>query len=151
MQERTHTNEGRILLAVALVLGLLAGCESPTDPKEEPGDGNGPNGLVIRPADPPYASTVTFPSGLKLDNLVQDPALTLTFPDPAANPWGAARTIHYARVGYFIVLAAVDGDRNVSQNFKLREYTDPPRSHGDTKAYIDAAALRIVATSTATP
>lgn len=141
METCTHLREGRIQLAIALVLALLAGCEPPTSPKEEPTDGHNPNGLLIGPADPPYASTVTFPSGLKLDNLVQDPVLTQAFPDPAANPWGAVRTAHYERVGYFIVLAAADGDRNVSENFKLREYTDPARTHGDTKAYIDAQVV----------
>jgi hypothetical protein len=98
----------------------------------------GSNAVSIGPADPPYASWVVYPSGLKLDNLVQDPALTQTFPDPDSNPWGMPKAVHYQRVGYFIDIDAVDCERRVSENFRLREYTDPPRDHGDPEAYVDA-------------
>lgn len=138
-------------LMLALLTGLVLSCEFPTDGDEPSngdgnGDANGPadgdtTGVVIGPADPPYTSTVIYPSGLKLDNLAQDAAITQAFPDPNSNPWGSPKAVHYQRVGYFIEVSKVDGEQRVSDNFKLKEYTDPPKNHGDLKAYIDAQVV----------
>ena len=139
------------ILLLALLVGLVVYCELPTD-GDEPSDENGngdsngtangdTSGTGIGPADPPYTSTVTYPSGLKLDNLVQDAAVTQTFPDPNGNPWGSPKAVHYQRVGYFIEVNKVDGEQKISDNFKLKEYTDPPKNHGDSKAYVDAQVV----------
>jgi len=155
MKTYTHTMRIVITLLLALSVSPLLSCKLPWDMDsdeevtengekngEQNGDPNGTDGdstgTSIGPADPPYTSTVTYPSGLMLDHLVQDAVLTQTFPEPSANPWGSPKAVHFERVGYFIEVDNVDGEQRVSENFKLKEYTNPPKNHGDPKAYIDA-------------
>ena len=99
--------------------------------------------LVIGPADPPYGPEVTFPSGLHLGGLVEDPELTGTYPDPGSGrfPFGGSRRRHYEPVGYFIdipALSSTDRQKLVSENFKLSEYVRLPERNQDPHAYIDA-------------
>ena len=95
----------------------------------------------VDPADPPYTSRVTYPSGLHLDGLVRDAELSGTYPDPSANSFGSGRTRHYERVGYFIDIASLSSavrQERVTPNFKLNEYVVIPERNGDRRAYIDA-------------
>lgn len=95
----------------------------------------------IGPADPPYVSQVTYPSGLHLDGLVRDANLSATYPSPSSNPFGSGRIRHYERVGYFIDIASLSSaarQERVAENFKLNEYVSIPERNRDGRAYIDA-------------
>ena len=89
------------------------------------------------PADPPYGASVTFPSGCRL-SLVKDFGLTGTYPAPGQNPFGPAKQVHYARVGYFIDLSSVSLSERVSDNFLVAEYVNPTARRGGKRAYVDA-------------
>ena len=141
------------LSIIGLLLGLLmvfGGCEEKgmDAPEEESpgeespaGENGGGTGTGIGPADPPYTSTVTYPSGLRLDGLVQDGAMSDTYPDPGSNPYGGGKARHYNKVGYFIDiqnLSSAARREKVSNNFTLDEYVSLPERNQDHRAYIDA-------------
>lgn len=97
----------------------------------------------IGPADPPYTTAVTFPSGLQLDGLQRVAALTATYPDPAGGQLSFAteRQRHYVAVEHFIdiqSLAAAEREERVATNFKLNEYVWIPERNQDRYIYIDA-------------
>ena len=95
----------------------------------------------IGPTDPPYASQVTYPSGLHLGALVQDADLSGTYPNPSSNPFGSGRARHYERVGHFIDIGSLSSavrQERVTANFKLNEYILIPERNRDHRAYIDA-------------
>ena len=71
------------------------GGEAPGGPGEVPGE-TPVSSPGIGPADPPYATAVTFPSGLQLDGLQSVSAMTATYPDPAGGqlPFASERQRH---------------------------------------------------------
>ena len=131
-------------LAGLLVAALLAGSCDKLKKSTSSDDPHGPGPVtpgVVQPADPPYVSAVTYPSGLRLTGLVADVALTGTYPDPEANTFGSGRSRHYARPGFFIDipgLSAALRQEKVAANFKLNEYVRIPERNGDSRAYVDA-------------
>lgn len=121
--------------------------ESPAETGES-GDATEPTGETpasspsVGPADPPYATEVIFPSGLRLDGLQTIAELTATYPDPTGGllPFASSRQRHYAPVGYFIDIAglsATQRDERVAENFKLNEYVWIPERNQDQYIYID--------------
>jgi len=106
------------------------------DPGEDGTSGGGP-------ADPPYGSEVIFPSGMRLDGLVQDAALTGTYPNPSSGSFrfGSDKRRHYAAVGYFIDIPGLSRDERrakVSENFQLEEYVGLAEGNGESRIYVDA-------------
>ena len=107
----------------------------------EPPNGETPDPSAIGSTDPPYATQVTFPSGLRLDGLVRDAGLTSAYPAPDSNPFGSGRDTHYARVENFIEIAQLSNAQRqgqVAKNFKLEEYVRIPERNNDGRIYIDA-------------
>jgi len=88
------------------------------------------------PADPPYGESVTFPSGLRLQ-LVRDPGLSASYPNPEANPFGLSRQHHYRKVGNFVDVSRAPLSQRVSENFLLSEYVAPTLQRGGRRAYVD--------------
>ena len=132
-----------LLVGLALLTGGCGKHGKGVEPAGTAGEEGGSGEVVIGPADPPYGPEVTFPSGLHLSGLVQDPGLTRTYPDPASGrfPFGRERRKHYAPVGYFIDVPALPADlrrMRVSENFKLEEYVRIPERNRDLRIYIDA-------------
>ena len=134
---------GSLVMTLILLLFSALNCErakevvSSEEETEDPQKEEETGSFKPGPADPPYSAKVTYPSRLAL-SLGQDGKLTGTYPDPGKNPFGADKVRHYQKVGYFISTASVPTGENVSKNFKLSEYLNPPKNHGDPKAYIDA-------------
>jgi len=134
--------------AVAAVLAgtvALAACDLidwSTDPKS-PDSGGNTDSADIGPADPPYTASVTYPSGLRLDGLVRDGALSATYPSPSASafPFDGGKARHYQAVGYFIdipSLSSAQRQEQVAENFILNEYVKIPEANGDPHIYVDA-------------
>ena len=118
------------------------GGEAPGGPGEVPGE-TPVSGPGIGPADPPYATAVTFPSGLQLDGLQSVSAMTATYPDPTGGqlPFASERQRHYVPVEYFIdiqALSAAQREEQVATNFKLNEYVWIPERNQDRYIYIDS-------------
>ncbi len=88
------------------------------------------------PSDPPYSSTVAYPSGLRL-SLVTRQSLTGSYPAPAQNPFGGSRQQHYQRVSYFIDLANAPQAAKVATDFQLSEYVRSVVQRGEGYAYVD--------------
>lgn len=118
-----------------LVDSSSGGTTSDTGGSEDPTD--------VGPADPPYTSAVTYPSGLRLDGLVRDGPLSATYPSPSAGsfPFDGGRASHYQAVGYFIdipSLSSAQRQEQVAANFVLNEYVKIPEANGDQHIYVDA-------------
>ena len=97
---------------------------------------------VIRPADPPYEDRVILPSGLRLEGLVTNADLSLTYPDAgsARFPFSSQRLVHYHHVEFFIAVGGLPDTQlreRVSENFRLSEYVGIPERNGDLYIYID--------------
>ncbi len=119
-----------------LIFATLPGCGKDKPLSVEitiPGNNSSEPG----PQDPPYTNSIVFPSGLRL-NLVQDPALSATYPAATDNPFGNTAQKHYHAVQYFIPLPQAPLSNQVSTNFRLSEYAAHVQQRGDTRAYIDA-------------
>lgn len=116
--------------------------EQPGDVAEQP-DGSGTGAPdASGPSDPPYTSQVTYPSGLRLDGLVEDAEITGGYPDPGSGrfAFGSNQQKHYAAVGYFIDVPSLSSavrQEKVSENFKLNEYVLIPERNQDARIYID--------------
>ncbi len=118
---------------LALAIGFLIGCGRGATVTVEFGNGS-PNSDS---ADPPYLPGVSFPSGLGL-SLVQDQALTNSYPLPGSNPFGSIRERHYSRVQYFIDLDRAPLSEQVAPHVQLSEFVNPTLQRGGKKAYVDA-------------
>ena len=88
------------------------------------------------PADPPYSSSVAYPSGLRLDLVTRQP-LTASYPSPGQNPFGGGRQKHYERVAYFIDLSGAPQTAKVAADFQLIEYVRTVVQRGERHAYVD--------------
>ena len=94
------------------------------------------NPVTPAPSDPPYNSSVVYPSGLRL-NLVTAQSLTSSYPAPGQNPFGSSRARHYERVGHFMDLSHTPQTAQVATDFRLSEYVAPVVQRGDRYAYVD--------------
>ncbi len=121
------------LIVVGTSLILAAGCGGDLSVSV---DVNVDDPVVPGPNDPPYTSSATFPSGLKI-SLIRDGALTGGYPAPSQNPFGAVRQRHYARVGYFIDLPRAPLSQQLARNFRLSEFVSSVRQRGESRAYVD--------------
>ena len=92
------------------------------------------------PNDPPYASEVLYPSGLRL-GLIREASLTSTYPVPVQNPFGSSRARHYERVGNFLPLEVAPLSERVSDDFLLSEYVGPTVQRGGQRAFVDPQAV----------
>lgn len=135
----------RALLPPLLAAVAMVACDL-DDPTSSKGD-EPTNGQVVPgdtgPADPPYTSSVVYPSGLRLAGLVPDGALSGTYPNPGSGafPFGGDRTRHYRAVGYFIDIASLSAAQRrekVATNFSLEEYVRLPEANGDRRVYFDS-------------
>jgi hypothetical protein len=96
--------------------------------------------VLRQPTDPPYGPTLVLPSGLRLENLVRNPTLTNSYPDPEALPFSSSRRVHYQRPAYFIDIPTLSSSTRAAQaslNFSLEEYVRLPDRNGDRACYID--------------
>jgi hypothetical protein len=136
----------RTLVVFLVLLGLeVEGCSQVPDALEsavvEAVEGQG-DGRRISPADPPYGPSVTYPSGLRLDDLVQVSELSAAYPNPNGGrlPFPGLES-HYAAVEYFIDIKALPESirqAQVSQHFTLNDFVWLPDRNQDQHAYIDA-------------
>lgn len=95
--------------------------------------------ILRSPNDPPYGPVLILPQ-MRLVDLVLDPALDATYPNPAALPFAGSRRVHYAAPRYYIDIPSLSqSQRNaqVSPNFVLQEYVRLPERNGDLRCYID--------------
>jgi hypothetical protein len=121
------------ILVCCLAAWLAAGCGGDLSVTVEVETGDP---VVPGATDPPYSSSATFPSGLKV-SLIRDAALTGGYPAPAQNPFGGVRQRHYAQVGYFIDLPRAPLSQLLAANFRLSEFVSSVRQRGESRAYVD--------------
>ena len=92
--------------------------------------------VVPGATDPPYTSSATYPSGLRI-SLTRDAVLTGGYPAPEQNPFGGVQQRHYARVGYFIDLPRAPLSQLLATHFRLSEFVNSVRQRGESRAYVD--------------
>ncbi len=111
----------------------------------DPSQTEEPETPAIGPRDPPYGTEVSYPSGMRIEGLVPDAALTSMYPEAARNLFGSNRDKHYAQVGHFIEIAQLTREQRqdkLANNFKLEEYVRIPEGNKDGKIYIDAEIVQ---------
>ncbi|MFC1525247.1 D-Ala-D-Ala carboxypeptidase family metallohydrolase [Candidatus Latescibacterota bacterium] len=131
------------LLAAVTLVGCDLGWLTASEDSGSSDNGGSVEPSDVGPADPPYASSVVYPSGLRLSGLVRDGETTDTYPSPGGSvfPFDSGKTKHYQAVGYFIdipSLSPAQRQEKVAANFSLDEYVRLPEGNGDRRVYVDS-------------